>query len=125
MTEPSPKDFKPVDEWRDIYDFLDQVRLRPSMWVRSGSLLHLQSVLYGYSVACKIHGVPAVTDFDQPGPFSEWLCPRLGMRRSSLGWEVEIQRAAETAGVPPLDMFFNLLDEFRTERDDAVQDAAR
>ncbi|MGW8950277.1 hypothetical protein [Streptomyces sp. NPDC055709] len=100
-----------------MHDYLDDVRLRPSLYVRGRSVLHLQSILYGYSVACEIHGVPVTTDFDHSGPFSEWLWPRLGMEYSSpVGWAVEIERAAEAAGIHPLDMFFDLLDEFRAVR---------
>ncbi|MGW7460349.1 hypothetical protein [Streptomyces sp. NPDC054797] len=57
-----------------------------------------------------------MTDFEHFGPFSEWLWPRLGMRyASALGWAVEIERAAEAAGTPAVDLFFELLDEFRAE----------
>ncbi|MGA5058581.1 hypothetical protein ACPB99_14245 [Streptomyces pseudogriseolus] len=109
-----------------IHDFLDDVRLRPNMYVRGSSVLHLQSILYGYRVACEIHGVPAQTDFDHLGPFSDWLWPRLNMPySSSLGWAVEIERAAEAAGIPSLTMFFDLWDEFRAERDGAARDAPR
>ncbi|WP_328725613.1 hypothetical protein [Streptomyces sp. NBC_00259] len=67
-----------------------------------------------------------MTDFDHCGPFSEWLWPRLGMQYSSpLGWAVEIERAAEAADIQPLDMFFDLLDEFRAGRDNAAQEAPR
>ncbi|MGW3747184.1 hypothetical protein ACWD62_43525 [Streptomyces sp. NPDC005146] len=117
---------RPLHELDNVHDFLDDVRLRPNMYVRGRSVLHLQSILFGYSVACEIHRAPAMTDFDHVGPFSEWLWPRLGMRYSSpLGWAVEIERAAEAAGIQPLDMFFDLLDEFRAGRDDAVQKAPR
>jgi hypothetical protein len=96
------------------------------MYVRGRSVLHLQSILYGYRVACEIHAALAMTDFDHFGPFSEWLWPRLDMQYSSpLGWAVEIERAAEAAGTPPLDMFSTFLDEFHAARDDAVQDAPR
>lgn len=50
-----------------MHDFLDDVRLRPSMYVRGRSVLHLQSILFRYSVACEIHGVPAMTHFVTPG----------------------------------------------------------
>ncbi|MFE3555133.1 hypothetical protein ACFXKW_09755 [Streptomyces sp. NPDC059193] len=54
--------------------------------------------------------------FDHFCPFSEWLWPRLGMRYpSALGWAVEIERTAEAAGTPAVDMFFELLDEFRAK----------
>ncbi|MEU1083695.1 hypothetical protein ABZ368_26280 [Streptomyces sp. NPDC005908] len=117
---------RPLRELDTIHDFLNDVHLRPNMYVRGSSILHLHSILYGYRVACEIHGVPAETDFDPCGPFSEWLWPRLNMPySSSLGWAVEIERAAEAAGIPPLTMFFDLLDEFRAERNDAARDASR
>ncbi|MER7661923.1 hypothetical protein [Streptomyces sp. NPDC096193] len=63
-----------------------------------------------------------MTDFDHRGAFSEWLWPRLNMQYSSpVGWAVEIERAAEAAGVSALAMFFDLLDEFRAERDAAAK----
>ncbi|MEU2156877.1 hypothetical protein ABZ532_18000 [Streptomyces sp. NPDC019396] len=117
---------RPLHELGGVHDFLDDIRLRPSMYVRGRSVLHLQSILYGYSVACEIHGVPVVKDFDHFGPFSEWLWSRLGMQYSSaLGWAVEIEQAAEAAGLQSLDMFFELLDEFRAARATAANQAAR
>lgn len=120
---PKPRALHELDS---VHDFLDDVRLRPNMYVRNRSILHLDSILYGYRVACAIHEAAAVTDFDPSGPFNEWLWPRLGLGYvSSLGWAVEIDRAAEAAGTPPLDMFFDLLDEFRAGREDAAQEAPR
>ncbi|MFE7775747.1 hypothetical protein ACFU5O_17965 [Streptomyces sp. NPDC057445] len=117
---------RPLHELCGVHDFLDDVRLRPGMYVRGRSVLHLQSILYGYSVACEIHGAPAAKDFDHFGPFSEWLWPRLGMQYASpLGWAVEIERAAEAAGGQPLDMFFDLLDEFRAAQAPTANQAAR
>ncbi|MGO4456107.1 hypothetical protein AB4039_02010 [Streptomyces sp. M-16] len=105
-----------MSELNDVYDFLDEVRIRPGMFLRRSSLLDLQSILYGYRVASEMHDGPSMTIFEHFGPFSEWLWPRLGMRYASpLGWAVEIERAAEAAGAPAVEMFFELLDEFRAE----------
>jgi len=104
----------PLSELTDVYDLLEEVRLRPSMWVRRSSLQHLDSLLTGYRVALEIHGVQEEFDFLHTGPFAQWLWKRLGMSfSSSLGWAVEIERAAEAADVPAMELFFDLLDEFR------------
>ena len=104
-------------ELRDVYEFLEEVRLRPGMWVRRGSLQHLDSMLVGYRIASEIHGSDESFDFWNGGPFAEWLWKRLGMAYpSALGWAVEIERAAESADVPATEMFFALLDEYRSER---------
>ncbi|WP_067127991.1 sensor histidine kinase [Microtetraspora malaysiensis] len=60
------------------------------------------------------------------GPFAEWLWPRLGMSYpSALGWAVEIENAAEKSGTSGMELFFTLLDEFRAERDQPQDPAAK
>ncbi|GAA0391359.1 hypothetical protein GCM10009530_48310 [Microbispora corallina] len=105
------------NELRDVYEFLEEVRLRPGMWARGSSLQHLDSMLIGYRVASEIHGIGEPFDFFNGGPFAEWLWKRLGMSYgSTLGWAVEIERAAEKSGTPPMEMFFALLDELIPRR---------
>ena len=104
-------------EMRDVYDLLEEVRLRPRMWVRGGSLQHLDSMLLGYHMALMVHGAKEELDLRQGGPFADWLWPRLGYEyESSLGWAVEIERAAEARDLPAIELFFELLDEFRAEQ---------
>ncbi|WP_329333282.1 hypothetical protein OG252_02335 [Streptomyces sp. NBC_01352] len=106
-----------LTEMRDVYDLLEEVRLRPGMWVRGSSLQHLSSMLFGYHVALKVHGAEELLDFRQGGPFTDWLWPRLGYEyESSLGWAVEIERMAEATNRPAIELFFELLDEFRAEQ---------
>ncbi|MFI6245216.1 hypothetical protein [Streptomyces sp. NPDC051016] len=105
-----------LGELAGVYDFLEEVRLRPGMWVHGGSLQHLNSMLIGYRVALGVHDIAEPFDFWNPGTqgdFSEWLWQRLG-GHSALGWATEIEREAERIGRPVMEMFFELLDEFRT-----------
>ncbi|MFE1288750.1 hypothetical protein [Streptomyces sp. NPDC058751] len=100
-----------------MHGFLEEVRLRPGMWVRRSSLRHLESILLGYRVALGIHGIEEPFDFWSPGSrgaFEEWLWSRPGMPdASALGWAAEIERAAEQADRPAMEMFFELWDQFR------------
>lgn len=112
-----------IDELHDVYDFLDEVRLRPGMFVRGGSLQHLDSTLYGYRLAMGIHGIEEDFPFCEPGaepPFSRWLCQRNG-EESSLGWSTQIEREAEATGTPAIELFFSLLDQFRAEHDQSAR----
>ncbi|WP_405797349.1 hypothetical protein [Streptomyces sp. NBC_01506] len=108
---------RPLTELPDVYAFLDEIRLRPGMWVPRGSLSHLESVLLGYRVALAVHDIDEPFDFWNSGgttPFADWLWTRPGMPdQSSLSWATEIERAAERTGRPAMEMFFELLDEFR------------
>jgi hypothetical protein len=109
---------RPLTELSDVHDFLEEIRLRPGMWLRGDSLRHLDSMLIGYRAALAVHGIEEDFAFWSPGtqgPFAEWLWQRLG-RHSSLGWAVEIEREAREAGVPAVELFFGLWDEYRRER---------
>ncbi|WP_328639807.1 hypothetical protein [Streptomyces canus] len=86
-----------VGDLTDVYGFLEEVRLRPGMWVHRSSLQHLNSMLTGCRVALGIYDIAEPFDFWTPGSqgrFSEWLWKRLG-RHSSLGWATEIERETE------------------------------
>lgn len=105
---------RPLSELADVFGFLDGVRLRPGMWVRSLDELH--SILIGYRVALEVHGIAEDCDFWPLGPFAEWLWAKLG-RHSSPGWWVEIDREAEASGDSSIDVFFRFLDEYRAAVD--------
>ncbi|WP_405533052.1 hypothetical protein OG592_37820 [Streptomyces avidinii] len=103
-----------VKHWQectDAYDFLEQIRLRPGMWLPDGSLLHLQSILNGYQAALGVHSIDEPFDFWPDGHFSQWLRQHHGIS-SSLGWAAEIERNTPD-GSTPVEEFFRLLGEYR------------
>ncbi|MEU7041305.1 hypothetical protein AB0A77_09610 [Streptomyces varsoviensis] len=102
--------------WRDcadVYDFLDQIRLRPGMWLSGGSLRELQTMLIGYQVALGVHSIDDPCDFWHDGAFSQWLGTRLG-GTSPLGWAADIERGTPE-GSTPVEEFFRLLDAYRSD----------
>jgi hypothetical protein len=102
-------------ECAGVYDFLEQVRLRPGMWLPGGSLRHLEAMLVGYRVAIGVHCVDEPFDFWPEASFEAWLWQRLG-RRGALGWAAEIERGTPETSTPVAE-FFRLLDAFRAEQD--------
>ncbi|MHC0432545.1 barstar family protein [Streptomyces sp. O3] len=97
----------------DVYDFLDQIRLRPGMWLPGGSLHDLQTMLIGYQVALGVHSIDDPCDFWHGGAFSQWLGTHLG-GTSPLGWAADIERNTPD-GSTPVEEFFRLLDAYRSE----------
>ncbi|MFD9793718.1 barstar family protein [Streptomyces sp. NPDC059070] len=113
-TDDSPR--APARHWQDcgdVYDFLDQIRLRPGAWLPGGSLRDLQVLLMGYQVALGVHSIDENCDFWHGGSFSQWLGTRLG-GTSPLGWAADIERSTP-AGSTPAEEFFRLLDAYRSE----------
>jgi hypothetical protein len=101
---------KPIDQCRDVQDVLEQVRLRPSQWIRHAQLRELQTILFGYSLALTVHGMDERFDLGPVGPFAEWLQARRGWSMS-MGWADAI---AQHAGAEePLTVFFRLFDDYR------------
>ncbi|MFI8423692.1 hypothetical protein [Streptomyces sp. NPDC085479] len=102
--------------WQDctyVYDFLDQIRLRPGMWLPGGSLQHLQSMLAGYRVALGVHSADEPWPFWPEDDFSRWLGEHRGIT-GSLTWAAEIERNTP-AGSTPVEEFFRLLDTYRSD----------
>lgn len=97
----------------DVYDFLDQIRLRPGMWLPGGSLQHLQSMLIGYRVALGVHSIDEPWAFWPEDDFNRWLREHRGID-SSLTWAAEIERNTPD-GSTPLEEFFRLLDAYRSD----------
>ncbi|WP_327257195.1 barstar family protein [Streptomyces sp. NBC_01244] len=98
-----------------MYDFLEQIRLRPGMWLPGGSLRHLEAVLTGYRVALGVHAIDEPFDFWPEERFTQWLHER-GGTSSSLGWAAEIERTTPPDSTP-IEEFFRLLDEYRHHAD--------
>ncbi|MEV5283192.1 barstar family protein [Streptomyces sp. NPDC052811] len=124
-TEESPHNA--VKHWQEcsgVYDFLEQVRLRPGMWLPGGSLQHLQSILTGYRVALAVHSAHEPFGFWPEEDFINWLHKHYGIS-SSLTWAAEIERHTP-AGSTAVDEFFRLLEHFRRDapQKPALQDPA-
>ncbi|MFE0604105.1 hypothetical protein ACFW2T_19640 [Streptomyces sp. NPDC058892] len=101
-----------VKHWQDctdVYDFLEQIRLRPSMWLPDGSLDHLQAMLLGYQIAVSVHSADEAFSFWK---FSQWIKERLGGSSASYGWAADIERNTPADSTPVAE-FFRLLDQYR------------
>jgi hypothetical protein len=85
------------------------------MWARAGSLQDLQSIFFGYWVALQVHSVAEEFDLhSSEGPFARWLESEYGWSMV-FGWAGAIQNHLSD-GETALDVFFRLLDEFRSTR---------
>ncbi|MFE3827876.1 hypothetical protein [Streptomyces sp. NPDC059092] len=105
-----------VKHWQDcvdVYDFLEQVRRRPRMWLPGGSLEHPRSLLIGYRIALAVHAIDEPFAFWPEEGFTHWLREHYGIC-SSLAWSAEIERRTPS-GSTPIDEFFRLLDHYRRD----------
>ncbi|WP_327425459.1 barstar family protein [Streptomyces sp. NBC_01707] len=103
-----------VKHWQDctdVYDFLEQIRLRPSMSLPGHSLRHLEALLTGYRVALGVHAIDEPFAFWPEERFTQWLHESRGTS-SSLSWAAEIERTTP-ADSNPVEEFFRLLDDYR------------
>ena len=97
---------------RSIFDFLEAVQKRPSMYVSpERALEELEQIVNGYLACQGVHGI------NEPGPkmgspFSAWLRIRDRSWSLSSGWALAVAMYAP-AEVEPLEFFFELVSEYR------------
>ncbi len=93
-----------------LFDWLDEARQRPGMFVREKSLAELESQCTGWEAACSAHGI------DEAGKgfnarFRHWLRAEHGMSVAR-GWAEAIRRDA-ASDEEAWERFFSLLQAFR------------
>lgn len=93
-----------------VYDFLDRVRPRRSMYLKNGSLEELEDRIGGYYSALANHQIfeecPQLTQ----SHFLSWL--RLEKMSLPTGWAASVKQFCPD-GKEPFDFFFELADEYR------------
>ncbi|MGW4211562.1 hypothetical protein ACWEIJ_26450 [Lentzea sp. NPDC004789] len=102
----------PLSEHADVYGLLQEIRLRPGMWIREGRLPELETTLRGYGMALEVHGIGEQFPFGAHGAFNDWLAARFGWGMSC-GWAHAIEQNAGPED--PLELFFRLVDEYRAD----------
>jgi hypothetical protein len=95
---------------RNVFDWLDNIRARPDMYLGAGGLCDLEKFVYGYYVALSTHGIV------EEGPkmnrhFLYWLHYRTRWS-CSCGWAYAIG-TRYPANDAALAVFFRFVDEYR------------
>lgn len=94
----------------NVFEFLDEVRQRPDMFIRDNNLRELESMIGGYYAALSQHDivetVPQMTRH-----FLYWVHYRHPKWSLCAGWAYAIAEYMKTEN--PLGAFFKLVDEYR------------
>ena len=96
----------------NIYEAIDAVRRRPSLWLRSHSIVELQGFVTGCLYTAGMHDLekceqPDFRDLDC------FVAERLLCERPSQGWCNILLRECGGDESKALDLFFDLVAEFR------------
>jgi hypothetical protein len=97
----------------NVFEWLDQIRARPSMYIASAEhpVQQVNALVHGYYSALWVHGivepVPAMTHH-----FSDWMRQQgYGFDATERGWGVAIESASRDDN--SLSNFFKLVDRYR------------
>ena len=97
----------------NIYDILDDPRLRRGFIRGDETLNEIGLFLAGYHLALQVHDVDEDFQLGQVGPFCEWLSGKYRTERNA-GWFVAVEQLIKE-GESPFDAFFRLLNAFRED----------
>ena len=97
----------------NIFDLIDKIEGRTSMWIPDKSIESLSNLLFGYLTCLKIHGIieKIVPDFNY---FSDWLKQEFDWNLV-YGWGYAIKNNC-TDSEDPLTRFFSLVKGFLQSR---------
>ncbi|MEU8924997.1 hypothetical protein AB0D10_29360 [Kitasatospora sp. NPDC048545] len=97
----------------NIYDVLENPRIRPGFIRDSDTLDELASFLSGYFLALQIHGIDEGFALGQVGDFSNWLSRAYGTSPTG-GWISAVEQLTKE-GESSVEAFLRLLKSFREE----------
>ncbi len=97
-------------EVRPLFDWLQEARQRPGMFVRAKSLAELEAQCVGWEAGLRAHGIVELGGGFNVG-FRDWLRAEYGMSVAG-GWARAIRVGCST-DEEAWERFFALVDEFR------------
>jgi hypothetical protein len=97
-----------------VRDLLREIQARPALWLNDKTLTGLKDLLFGYEIACHVHGVAVSAPFDDPTlhSFAEWLQARY--HKVGNWYQLVIDQSPSESVA--FDCFFNLLDEYERDK---------
>ncbi|MDJ1501192.1 hypothetical protein [Xanthocytophaga agilis] len=96
----------------DIYQLLDKIKPRPGMYLGKGSISALAQFIGGYDYAFHSLGIdnPEMPPFHM---FHEWAAHRFNWYEATAGWSHIILQECEGNEARALDVFYQVLEDFK------------
>ena len=102
---------------KDVYEFFDKIKERPAKYVGKKSLTRIQMFFYGYCYALDLQHIEFKGEKFKSYSFHDWIAEKLGWRESTSGWLNMILDKANGDEEKAVDLFYELLDEFKLENE--------
>jgi hypothetical protein len=98
---------------KDIYEIIDMVKLRPPMYIGDSQLTTLNAYLQG------VHLALGINEINESPPFMEfhtWVRDKFELEPLSVGYRTTILEQCNGDEEKGLDMFFELVEEFKNQK---------
>jgi hypothetical protein len=96
----------------DVYETISLIRQRPALYIGSHSLIRLRAFLNGCFYLAREQDIHCSESPDFGG-LHDWLAKRFGWYESTAGWCNIILQECGDDDSKALDLFFELIEEFR------------
>lgn len=99
---------------QDIYSLLEKMKVRPGMYLGNSKISSMDNFLNGFNFAEMITGKRLKKEFPPFWYFHEWVMDKYKYNESTAGWKNIILTENENNEEKALQIFFDMIEEFKT-----------
>lgn len=100
------------NELKDLYDFLDLIRFKSSLYIGDRKITTLQNNINGYNLGCIVHKIKEDLKPDWKN-FHDFVADKLNYYESTTGWKNMILEKSNGNEEAAFLRFYELFDLFR------------
>ncbi len=106
-------EYQPLIEIKNIYELINLIRPRLGMYIGENTITAMRSFLFGYGFALEVHKIKRESEEPDFALFHDFVANKYNEESSTAGWCNLILKHNENDQKKSLEVFFNLVEEFR------------
>ena len=96
------------------FELIELIKKRPGLYIGNNNITSMQNFLDGYDFACLLNEIEHNNVYPLFWYFHEWTKEKYNWTSSTAGWKNIILQENGNDEIKSLEVFFELIDEFRT-----------
>lgn len=108
-------------EINNQFELIELIKKRPALYIGNNQITSMRNFLDGYDFACLVNGIEHNNIYPQFWYFHEWAMEKYNWSESTAGWKNIILKENNNDEEKSLEIFFEMIDEFKTLKPISVE----